>query len=150
MGEKHVTTACYGGSWRRIHGYGGRVGLVQNVSAVSGDCLAVRGDVFREVGGFDGQTFPRALADVDLCLRVMQAGYRNVWTPYAEILSSGLLSAEAASEGAEMEEAITSFRERWGTRFETDPFHNPNLSIVKPVPTMSFPPRMPELFQNPS
>ena len=37
-----------------------------------------------------------AFNDVDFCLRVQQAGYRNIWTPYAE-----LYHHESISRGAE-------------------------------------------------
>ncbi|MBR8320605.1 glycosyltransferase family 2 protein, partial [Burkholderia cenocepacia] len=64
-------------------GYAGRAALVQNFSAVTGACLVMRREVFREVGGFDEENLPVAFNDVDLCLRVREAGYRVVWTPYA-------------------------------------------------------------------
>ena len=37
------------------------------------------------VGGMDELAFPVAFNDVDFCLRVRQAGYRNISSPYAEL-----------------------------------------------------------------
>ena len=51
------------------------------VDAVTAACLAMPAALFRELGGFDGYRFPVAFNDVDLCLRVQQAGHRIVWTP---------------------------------------------------------------------
>jgi O-antigen biosynthesis protein len=55
--------------------------LVRNFSAVTGACLMIRSRLFEELSGFD-ETFPVAYNDVDLCVRVMRAGYRNLYTPY--------------------------------------------------------------------
>lgn len=49
----------------------------RNVLAVTGACLMVDRDRFREIGGFS-ETFQVAFNDVDLCFRLYEAGYRNV------------------------------------------------------------------------
>jgi GT2 family glycosyltransferase len=51
--------------------------LTRDVSAVTGACMAVRADVFQQLGGFD-PGFPINYNDVDLCLRAGAAGYRVV------------------------------------------------------------------------
>jgi len=56
----------------------------QQVSAVTAACLLVRRSVFNEVDGYSEQ-FAVAFNDVDLCLKVQQAGYKNIWTPHAEL-----------------------------------------------------------------
>ncbi len=56
----------------------------QQVSAVTAACLLVRRSVFDEVGGYN-ERFAVAFNDVDLCLKVQQAGYTNIWTPHAEL-----------------------------------------------------------------
>ena len=50
--------------------------------------------VFHEVGGFDEVNLMVAFNDVDLCLKIREAGYSIVWTPYAE-----LYHLESASRG---------------------------------------------------
>ncbi|MBW6657099.1 glycosyltransferase, partial [Salmonella enterica subsp. enterica serovar Weltevreden] len=67
-------------------GYFGRMGLSQEVSAVTGACLAMRAQVFSEVGGFDAAHLAVAFNDVDLCLKIRAAGYRIVWTPHARLV----------------------------------------------------------------
>jgi len=56
----------------------------QQVSAVTAACLLIRRSVFNEVGGFNEQ-LAVAFNDVDLCLKVQQAGYSNIWTPHAQL-----------------------------------------------------------------
>ena len=70
---------------RNDAGYFGRAVLTSTVSAVTGACLVVRKSVFDEVGGLDERNLPVAFNDVDFCLRVRAKGYRNVWTPHAEL-----------------------------------------------------------------
>jgi GT2 family glycosyltransferase len=112
-------------------GYFSRAVLQQELSAVTGACLAVRREVFDEVGGLDEQ-IAVAFNDVDLCLRIRAAGYRIIWTPFAE-----LIHHESASRGyednpeklARFQREIRFMQERWGATLTTDPYYNPNLSM---------------------
>ena len=116
---------------RKQTGYFNRGVLQQELSAVTGACLMVRRDVFDEVNGLDEQ-IAVAFNDVDLCLRIRAAGYRNIWTPFAE-----LIHHESASRGyednpekiARFQREIRFMRDRWGATLETDPYYNPNLSM---------------------
>ena len=65
-------------------GYMFRAATVQDLSAVTGACLLVKTSVWDEMGGLD-EAFAVAFNDVDFCLRVREAGYRIVWTPYAQL-----------------------------------------------------------------
>ncbi|MCA8077989.1 glycosyltransferase [Burkholderia cepacia] len=114
-------------------GYAGRAALVQNFSAVTGACLVMRRDVFRAVGGFDEENLPVAFNDVDLCLRVREAGYRIVWTPYAvlhhfESYSRGddQMSAE---KRARFNREKSFMLARWNTDQLNDPYYNQNLTL---------------------
>ena len=73
-----------------------RMRLRQNYSAVTAACLVVRREVFETVGGFNETDLPVSFNDVDLCLRIRAKGYRNLWTPFAE-----LYHHESVSRGAE-------------------------------------------------
>lgn len=53
--------------------------------AVTGACLAIRAEVFNEVGGFD-TGFWNGYEDVDLCLKLREAGYRIVCTPHSQVV----------------------------------------------------------------
>ncbi|HEX4640472.1 MAG TPA: glycosyltransferase, partial [Chthoniobacterales bacterium] len=79
---------------RKHPGYFNRAMLQQNCSAVTGACMAVRKVVFEELGGFDEENLGVTFNDIDFCLRLTQAGYQIVWTPYAN-----LIHHESASRG---------------------------------------------------
>ena len=112
-------------------GYFGRAVLQQELSAVTGACLMVRRTVFAEVGGLDEQ-IAVAFNDIDFCLRLRGAGYRNIWTPFAE-----LIHHESASRGPEdnpekiarFQREVRLMHERWGDVLAGDPYYNPNLSM---------------------
>jgi GT2 family glycosyltransferase len=115
-------------------GYKHRLQLVQNYSAVTAACLSVRKSVFEEVGGFNEKNLKVAFNDVDLCLKVKQSGYRNLWTPY-----SVLIHHESASRGRDdSPEKITRFhreilylRTKWLKIMEEDPSYNANLTLKR-------------------
>ncbi|WP_423246196.1 glycosyltransferase family 2 protein, partial [Pseudomonas viridiflava] len=81
---------------RGHHGYFGRASLIQGMSAVTAACLIVKKSVFQEVGGLNENDLKIAFNDVDFCLKIMDAGYQNVWTPNAD-----LYHHESATRGIE-------------------------------------------------
>lgn len=116
---------------RNHPGYFYRLLLTQTLSAVTAACLLIRKSVFDEVNGLDEDNLKVAFNDVDFCLKVRSAGYRNLWTPYAE-----LYHYESISRGAEdTPEKIERFRgelefmkNKWGAALELDPYYSPNLT----------------------
>ena len=112
-------------------GYMGRAGLVQNMSALTAACLMVRRSVYLEEGGF-AEDLPVALNDVDFCLKLQEAGYRNVLEPTAvlihhESLSRGQEDTPDKKRRFEKEKAV--FRRKWASLLrDGDPAYNPNLS----------------------
>lgn len=118
---------------RNDQGQKNRLRLVQNYSAVTGACLFVRKDRFLEVGGLDAEKLAVAFNDVDLCCKFIAAGYRNLWTPFAE-----LYHHESASRGIEdtdekkkrFQSEIETMMNRWPELLANDPAYNPNLTLV--------------------
>ena len=51
----------------------------------------VRRDVFERVGGYN-EEFAVGFNDADFCLRVREAGYRTIFTPYAELYHNEITS----------------------------------------------------------
>ena len=114
-------------------GLDGRLAGTRDYLAVTGACLAVRRSVFEQVGGFDGEHLPVAYNDIDLCLKVNDAGYRNICTPFASLLHLESASrghdhvSEEKQQRAQREQAHASTK--WIDRFEHDPYHNPNVQL---------------------
>ena len=108
---------------------------MRNVTAVTGACLMVRRQAFLDVGGLDEIALAVAFNDVDLCLKLVENGYRNLWTPYAT-----LYHHESASRGTDLtgpqatrfEKELIHMRRRWADRLDRDPYWNPNLSLHTP------------------
>lgn len=128
----------YAGHSHKYHKRGGsgylfRLSTVQDFSAVTAACLLVRTAVYDAVDGLD-EGFTVAFNDVDFCLRLGKAGWRIVWTPYAE-----LYHHESKSRGSDEEDPTK--KERFAKeqarlyqihgreRILHDPYYNPNLSL---------------------
>lgn len=116
---------------RQTAGYFNRARLVQNYSAVTAACLLIKKSIYEKVGGLNEEDLAVAFNDIDFCLRVKEAGYLNLWTPFAEFYHH-----ESASRGVEnTPEKVKRFtaevnymRERWEAIIDTDPAYNLNLS----------------------
>jgi GT2 family glycosyltransferase len=104
---------------------------IHDVSAVTAACLMIRKSVFDKVGGFD-KKFRINYNDVDLCLRLVRDGYRNVYLPNVKLLhhesfSRGLPGADN-HDSEEFEAAQRLFYKRWSKYVKCDPDLNPNFS----------------------
>lgn len=105
-------------------GYMQRLQVDQNYSAVSRDCLLVRRELYLSVAGM-AEDVPECFLDVDLCLRVRQAGYLTVWAAQACLL----LERESESLCTPVEQ--DALYARWLPLLAQDPAYNPNLSLQR-------------------
>lgn len=111
-------------------GYFRQPHISQFVSAVTAACLVVEKKKFEAVHGLDEVELAIAFNDVDLCLKLQEAGWRNVYVPHAV-----LLHHESKSRGDDMSplnvdryrRELATLQNRWGTKTYEDPLHNPNL-----------------------
>jgi GT2 family glycosyltransferase len=105
-------------------GYNGFTHVIRNYSAVTAACMATRIDVLERTRGFD-EAFAVDFNDVDFCLRAIQAGYRVVYTPFAELLHfEGSSLQRKHQDPRELE----LFVHRWAAWMAGDPHYNPNLT----------------------
>jgi GT2 family glycosyltransferase len=103
--------------------------VAQFVSAVTAACLVIDKAKLERVGGLDEQ-LAVAFNDVDFCLKVEAAGWRNVYVPHAV-----LVHHESKTRGSDMSpdqidryyREVEMLQNRWGTKTYVDPLHNPNL-----------------------
>jgi glycosyltransferase involved in cell wall biosynthesis len=131
-------------------GYYNRARLVCNYSAVTAACMVLRKALFEEVGGFDEKNLPVSYNDVDLCLRILAAGYRNLYTPFAQ-----LYHHESASRGEDTASANRSRAQgeinymwtRWGNLLLHDPGYNPGLTLSREDYSFAAPPRIKPIWK---
>ena len=105
-----------------------RLAARQSLSVVTGACMLVSRDCFTDVGGFDEATFPIAYNDVDFCLRAGVAGFRVVWTPFAQLIhheSASRGSDETEENQARFDRDKAALRARHGTDTFEDRAYNP-------------------------
>lgn len=140
MGLGHVADHPYLGELNiREPGYMNRAQLDQNFSAVTGACLLVRKAVYDQVGGMNETNLAVLYNDVDLCLKVREAQYLVVWTPYAVLIHHGSVSQkteylnptviENTRERA-LSEGLYMFK-TWMPYIANDPASNRHLSLAR-------------------
>lgn len=126
-------------------GYWGRAACVQQLSAVTGACMVIRRDAWEQMSGLNEAELAIAYNDVDFCLRLGRAGWKVIWTPYAELIHHESVTRGPDTEGANAERLSTEGRymhQAWGMQLRNDPAYNPNLSLVYEDFSLAFPPRI--------
>ena len=126
-------------------GYFNKLNLVQNYCAVTAACLAIRKELFIKVGGFDEKNLKVAYNDVDFCLKLMELGYSNLFTPFAQ-----LIHHESLTRGSDLNETnLQRWKEeysfvltKWKGIMMNDPFFNSNLNVNTLTTQFAFPPKI--------
>jgi GT2 family glycosyltransferase len=111
-------------------GYHARAHLPHYVSAVTAACLLVAKHKFWQVGGMDEEGFQVAFNDVDLCLKLQAAGWRNFYEPRSVLVHHESKSRRKdyhADQISRYMRELALLQERWQTRQFADPLHHPAL-----------------------
>ncbi|KTC18265.1 glycosyl transferase family 2 [Pseudomonas marginalis ICMP 11289] len=107
-----------------------RLQVTQNWSAVSGNCLMVRKDIFHSLDGLEAPTFTQGLQDLDLCMRVGRSGYLIVGTPDSTVvLAEPAAAVRSDALKKALEDEQNAFYQKWLPAIARDPAYNPNLSL---------------------
>jgi GT2 family glycosyltransferase len=128
---------------RGTAGYHGRAALEQDLSCITAACMVMRRAVFEELNGFN-EELAISFNDVDLCIRIRNAGWRIIWTPQVELYhheSASLGPPNSPERRAQFKREIALMRKMWGKILDNDPFYNLNLSLDTTNFTLAFPPR---------
>ncbi len=145
LGAGGVAAHTYRSMPGRILGYHDRAVIDQDVSCVTAACMLVRREAFSNVGGFD-EALALAFNDVDLCLRLHEAGWRIVWTPGAQLYhkeSASIGRHDTADGEGQWTFEWSLIRSRWGGQLMSDPQYSPNLSLdARQLWEPAFPPRV--------
>lgn len=134
VGPEGIAAHVHRGAPETDYGYIGRAMLSHEISAVTAAGMLIRTSVFRQVGGFDEVDLKVAYNDVDLCLKVREAGWRIIWC--AEFVASHHESLSRGSDDRPEHEArffreTQLMKQRWGGKplFQHDPFYSPFFTV---------------------
>lgn len=136
-----------GSAFRRQPGnspcYFGRAKLISGFSATTGSCMVIKKSRFQQVGGYEEHGLSRAIADVDLCLRLGEAGYRTVLNPNALLIRLETRTCgEPELHPDQQRKDMQFMHERWGEALLADPFYSPNLTLDFEDFSYAWPPRV--------
>lgn len=114
-----------------------RMHLCRWVMAVTGACLLVNKEKFFEVGGLDEQNLKVAFNDVDLCFKLHEKGYRNIYAGNVRLyhLESPSRKSDELPENIKRFEKETNYlKEKWYNELKYDPFYSPWFNRRYAVP----------------
>jgi len=134
LGLRGAVASPFVGEPMEAGGYMQRLQVAQNYSAVGADCLLVRKQLFLALGGLNDNVFSVAFSDIDLGLRLGQAGYLVVWAPDARLVldppAPVAVDPQAEAERqARLVEQHDAFFRAWMPTVARDPAYNINLSL---------------------
>jgi glycosyltransferase involved in cell wall biosynthesis len=136
---------------RYQNGYFARASLIQSYCAVTAACLVIRKDVFKKVGGFN-EALQVAFNDIDFCLRVREAGFRNIYTPYAELYHHESVTRghddDTPEKRLRFSNESTYMKQLWGHLLANDPAYSVNLTLEHQDFSLAWPPRVEVLPAN--
>ncbi len=125
LGPKCLPAYSHSGWPRDADGYFGRLQAFQEYSVVIGALALVRREAWVRVAGFDAESFPISYNDVDLCLRLRQAGYRCLYNPSVQAYHFEMKTRGRSPQDSEYYSRLTA---RW-QHLGADPFNSPRLSL---------------------
>ena len=108
------------------NGYHNILNSMRDYSAVTGACLMIKKEIFDKVGTFDN-SFDVYYGDADLCLQVVNMGYRVIYTPFTKLLHEGSFTITKNNASHFDIENHLKFIKKWSYLNGGDPFYNSNL-----------------------
>lgn len=137
----HLTMNVFQKNPHNYFGYFSRLQSISNYSIVTAAMLLVKKTDYIDLGGLDEDKFKVAYNDVDFCLRLLDKGKVNIYTPFVEAfhyesLSRGndtVLTEKNLNKLLRNRSELHNLRERHKERFKkADPFYSNNLSQFSP------------------
>ncbi len=135
VGVGHVAAHAHRFFPKESTGYHGRLAVDQELSAVTGAMLMVKTEKYRLLKGLNEKDLAIAYNDVDFCLRLIEHGFTNIFTPHAEAYHHESLSREADESPSQKKRYDKEVKYMWQRHSDIlhngDPFYNPNLTITR-------------------
>ncbi|MBQ3309116.1 glycosyltransferase [Candidatus Saccharibacteria bacterium] len=108
----------------------GQLAVPHNFSAVTGACLMVGREKWKEVGGLE-EKLRVAYNDIDFNIKLLEKGYYNVCLPMVELYhyESKSRGSDIAGEKKKRFDSEQEFMyQKWNKQIKNDRFYNPNLT----------------------
>ncbi|CAM3365121.1 Glycosyltransferase family 2 protein [Bordetella sputigena] len=115
-------------------------------------CLVVRKGTYQAVGGLEEQALTVAFNDIDFCIRLKQAGYRNIYASYAELYHHESVTRgteNTPEKQARFQSECDYMKSRWADLLDADPAYSPNLTQDYEDFSYAWPTRVPPLSASP-
>lgn len=110
--------------------------IIRDTSAVTGACLLIKKSKYLRVAGLDNE-FPIDYNDVDFCLKLLDKGLINVYTPFSvlrhheSISTGGPKKEEKERTWKTVLDAKKKFLQKWREAGEEDVYFNKNIFYVE-------------------
>ena len=124
---------------------GGLSGEVAGSRDSTAACLVIRKSIYQKLGGLNEQNLGVAFNDVDFCCRLVEAGYLNVWTPYAELFHHESLTRGYEDTKLKKRRFLKEadyMKSRWQNMLAADPAYSSNLTLNYEDFSYAWPPRV--------
>ena len=102
----------------------------REVDYISANGLLVDRQAWDAVGGFDERYFPAYYEDVDLCLALLERGYRVVYEPGAQLRHLESQSTSAAFRSFLLLRNRAQLLAKWSTLLQTFPDHPDQIDVA--------------------
>ena len=130
LGLGGVASHAYLNSERNEIGYMGRLCVPYNYSANTAACLLVSKSKYEEVNGLE-EDLKVAYNDVDFNIKLLEAGYYNVFLPQVELYHYESKTRGYDTDGEKklrFEREIKYMNDKWKEKVKNDKFYNCNFS----------------------
>ena len=117
---------------RNSPGYLKRIVATNNFSAVTAACMLVKKIDFLKVGGFNAEDLTVAFNDVDLCLKVLSLGKRNLYCADAVLYHHESISRgedNTIEKQLRFNAEVCYIQNVWKDIIKNDPAYNVNLTL---------------------
>ena len=111
-------------------GYISQAVSTNNYSAITGACLMCRQEVFQEINGFN-EELAVAFNDVDLCLKIIERGYRNIYLAHVILYhyeSKSRGQENTPTKQARFAKEVNYMRQKWSSICDRDPCYSIHLT----------------------
>lgn len=136
LGINHCAEHQFAGSDLNDPGYMSRLQIDQNLSAVTAAAMLIKRSVFDAVGGLNQTDYSVNYSDIDFCLKVIQSGYKILFTPHVTLLHHGSVTQKnidikkIKERNQRFAADQKAFKTLWGEMILHDPAYNTNLDTA--------------------